>query len=132
MRGFAVVYLVLGLAFFFYSERLFYLMNTGPNVFGFFEPIALPVEKFWLVLALSMMVMLSLISFFSSIQPRNLYFLFLHLASKATSVAGFLYLFFVEQKAFAYASGALVDLSVFLIVFFIFLTTKEDEKNNHV
>src|SRR5579859_5573702 len=89
MRIFSFIYLIGALLFFFMPEEIFYLINVGPKVFKAFEEIPIPSEHFWVVLTTSMMAMLALCSLLSSIYPAVKGYVFIHLESKAVSVAGF-------------------------------------------
>ncbi len=108
-------------AFFFFPSETFYLINVGPKVFKMFQDIPESSERFWLVLAFSMMLMLTLISFYSSFQPKNRALIVVHLLSKLTSTLGFCYMFFRQSPLFAYLTGAVTDGSLFLIVLVFFI-----------
>lgn len=116
MRIFTFNYIVVSLLFFFMPEELFYLINVGPKVFKAFLEIPVPSEHFWVVLSTSMTVMLAVASFYSSLYPKTKGFVLIHLISKATSIAGFTYLFLRDKPYFAYLFGAVVDTAVLLTV----------------
>lgn len=130
MKVFAFMYFVVGLLFFFMPEETFYLINIGPKVFGTFQEIPVPVERFWLVLATSMMAMLSLTALLSSQNPHVKGYLLLHMLSKSVSVAGFLYSFIRFQKYFAYLVGAVTDFSILVLVAVLYLKTLNDSNNS--
>lgn len=121
MRIFAFIYLVGALVFFFMPEETFYLINVGPRVFKLFEEIPMPSERFWVTLSSSMMAMLFYISAYSSIYPKIKGFVFVHIIAKATSVAGFTYLFLRHKHYFAYLVGAIADSLVIVVVLGFFL-----------
>ena len=121
MRIYVFVYIVGTILFFFMPEELFYLINIGPKVFKMFEEIPQPSEHFWIVLTTSMLVMLCALSWFSSRSPETKSFVFIHLLSKGTSVAGFLYVFFKHKPYFAYLIGAVCDASIFLTILGFYL-----------
>jgi hypothetical protein len=129
MRIFIFIYFVGAMFFFFMPNELFYLINIGPRVLKIYEEIAVPSERFWLVLATSMMVMLLVTSAYSSRYPKIKGYAMIHLASKATSVAGFLYCFLTVQPAFAYLLGAVTDSLVFVVVLAFFVRNLNDK--NH-
>ena len=56
-------------SFFFMPDETFYLINVGPRVLNIAEPIPMSSERFWLVLATSMMMMLFFASLYSSLYP---------------------------------------------------------------
>jgi hypothetical protein len=120
MRIYALIYLVGAFLFFFMPEETFYLINVGPRVFKLAEEIPAPSERFWVVLSTSMMIMLFFAAVYSSMFPYVKGFVAIHLLSKATSVAGFLYCFF-QKRYFAYGIGAACDGSIFLIVLLFYL-----------
>ncbi len=122
----SVVYLVGGLIFFFLPKELFYFINVVPTVFHIGNPVSESSEYFWLALATSMMIMLSLISFLSykTKSAETLKALMsVHALSKITSTLGFL-LLALKGHVFAYWSGIITDFPLFLIV--IWLITKVD------
>ena len=84
----------------------------------------MPSEHFWVVLSTSMMMMLTVTSFCSSLYPKMKGYMVIHTVSKVTSVSGFLFLFFRDRPYFAYAYGALTDSIVILIVLGFFLRSK--------
>ncbi len=113
MRFFALLYLLVGLGFFFFPNEVFYLINVGPKVFKLTEAVPDPTERFWLVLATSMMAMLAAVSLLASV----------HLVSKICSTAGFAYQFLHHQNYFAYVLGILTDGPIALIVLWLALRT---------
>lgn len=121
MRILGLGYLGAGLAFFFFPSEVFYLINVGPKVFKMFQDIPEPSEHFWLSLTFSMMMMLTLIAVYSSFQPKNRALILVHLLSKLTSTAAFIYCFFKNAKLFAYIAGAVLDGGIFLLVLVFFI-----------
>lgn len=121
MRIFAFIYAVGAVLFFFMPEETFYLINVGPKVFKAFEEIPIPSERFWVTLSTAMMMMLVTTSLYSSFYPKIKGFVVIHLASKATSVAGYSYLFLKQKHYFAYLLGAATDSFIILIVVVFFL-----------
>jgi hypothetical protein len=122
MRIFAFIYLVGGVMFFFMPGETFYLINVGPKVFKMFEEIPDRMEeRFWVVLATSMMAMLMVLSLYSSIYPKVKSYVLTHMVSKAVSVTGFIYLFIRHRPYFAYLLGAVTDSGVIVIVLGFYL-----------
>lgn len=130
LRIMGVLYALLGLAFFFFSNEIFYLMNVGPQVFKITETIPNPTEKFWLVLATSMMAMLSALSFLASESPWVRGYNLVHLLAKTASTAGFLYLFLNENRYFAYLLGVITDASIAVILTWYMIRTAGIKKND--
>ena len=116
MRIFAFMYFVTAVLFFFMPDEVFYMINIGPKVFKTFEEIPMASEHFWLALATSMMVMLIVTAIFSSLYPEVKGYVVIHLASKLTSVAGFLYFFIKHHHYSAYLTGAVTDAVIFVLV----------------
>ncbi len=124
MRLLTVIYLLVGVAFFFYHDQLVDVLNLGSKIFTAFQPLPVSIENkelFWTVLATSMMVMLSLTALFSSIYPTAASFLIIHLASKLTSTVSFIYLLKTQTPYFAYLVGTITDSFIFLVVLYFYL-----------
>lgn len=121
MRILAAIYLLVGLLFFFLPRQTIELINVIPNVFHVFDPIPVPAEQFWSVLATSMMAMLVVTSLYSSFYPHIKGFFVLHLTSKAVSVVGFMYAFLFINPYFGYLLGIFTDSLIFILVFFSLL-----------
>jgi hypothetical protein len=116
MRIYAFIYLVGAVIFLFRPDIVLYLINAVPKGFSSLKEIPLPSERFWSVLATSMMVMLCLLSIYASLYPKVRSYVFVHLAAKMTSVAGFSFMYIAEQPYFAYLFGAIVDGLVILTI----------------
>jgi hypothetical protein len=124
MRFFGILYALGALLFFFFPNELFYLINVGPKVFRVTEAIPDSVERFWLVLACSMMTMLSAISFLSAQSPKTKGYPFVHFLSKVISTLGFFYMFVYSNRYFAYLVGVTTDLPIALIVLWAMTWTR--------
>ncbi|OFZ11596.1 MAG: hypothetical protein A2Z20_03160 [Bdellovibrionales bacterium RBG_16_40_8] len=105
MKIFTIIY-ILGAAFF------FFLHNFIAELLGF-TTTQMP---FWVVLATSMMAMLSYISWQSSKTPASRELFMCHMLSKSVSVAGFIYYFFMTSFVWAFLIGAITDAAVIVIV----------------
>lgn len=121
MRFFAILYLLCGVFFFFRPAAVFHILNVGPKIFEALVEIPPQAESFWLVLATSMMAMLCVTSFYSSLYPRAKGYVMVHVVSKAVSISGFLFLFLHQQRYFAYIAGAVIDALIVLVVLAFFL-----------
>jgi hypothetical protein len=100
-------------------------MNVAPRVFPSAGLLAIPdqTESFWLVLTTSMMAMLAALSFLASESPRIRGYALVHMLSKATSVAGFFYVFLLGPRYFAYIIGITTDLPILIAVTYVYLRT---------
>ncbi|MEK6704784.1 MAG: hypothetical protein AABZ06_03265 [Bdellovibrionota bacterium] len=116
MRLLGVLYALAGAWFFLAPDSVLQLINLGPKYFNLAFVIPIPADRFWLVLAVSMMAMLSALSFLSAEDPANRGYPFVHLLSKLVSLGGFIAMFFLYGRYFAYLVGAFVDLLLALIV----------------
>lgn len=118
MRLLGLIYLGGGLLFFFFPSQIFYAINIIARIVPVVEAVPESSEFFWLVLATSMMLMLSFLSFLSSAYPDIKGYAGVHILSKLASSAGFLYLFLTHKKYFAYALGIATDLPIAFLVAF--------------
>lgn len=106
------------------------LLNRFNQISSTFFPtlplIALPQEKFWLVLTLSLMVTLIFLCYWGqkNIQ-KNISALPPILISKFTSTFFFFVFFLMESHSLAYFIGMLVDGSVFLITYYFYKKVRE-------
>jgi len=115
MRVLGTIYAIGAVLFLFFPEGIVQLINVFPAWLAF-KVMPVPDGRFWSVLATSMMVMLAILAFLSAAQPSNRGYPMVHLASKLTSSAGFLYQFMNHEKYFAYLVGVITDLPLALIV----------------
>lgn len=116
MRILGVLYIIGAVSFFSVPWLVFDIMNLLPKVFRAIEPIPAATEHFWLVLATSMMVMLTIIAFASAASPQTRVLAYVHLASKLCSSVLYLYLFLFDKHLFAYFGGFITDFPIFLLV----------------
>lgn len=125
MRIWTVLFGAGGLLFFLAPEWLFQRMNESASfVFGqAFHPIPMPSEKFWLSLALSLMVTLTFLSYQAQKDIRNgMGYVIAVLVSKFASTTFFLFFFFKDIDAFAYIQGSLLtDGPIFVVTFIFYL-----------
>lgn len=125
MRVFGVLYAASGAVFFFFPKFVFTLLNLGPSLLGVVAALPESTEYFWLPLATSMMVMLSLLCFLAAANPEVRGYAWVQFASKCTSSLGYLYYFLYVpidgHPVFAYLVGVLTDLPIALLVLFLTL-----------
>lgn len=119
MRVLGCAYAFGAALFFFFPEAVFYLMNFLPKFFGILTVIPDSSEMFWLPLATSMMVMLTILAFGAAADPENRMLAYVHMASKICSSAGYLYFFIFRAPYFAYLVGVVTDFPIFLYVTWI-------------
>lgn len=110
MKAFAVIYAAVGLFFFLLHAVLaqWLRMEAAPN-------------RFWVVLTLSMMLMLSFLSWQSSRRPQERAFVHCHLLSKAVSVTAFLVSYALEPAVWGHIVGAVTDGAVFATVAYFYV-----------
>ncbi len=123
LRGMGLIYALLALFYFFFSSEFFYLINAGPRFFKFTEAIPESTEKFWLTMTLSMLAMLSAISFLGAESPKTRGYTLTHLLSKTVSTVCFFYFFFNEHRYFAYLVGMVSDFIIALILLWFLIRT---------
>lgn len=120
LRLLGIVYAFTGLSFLFFPNEVFYLINVGPQVFGFGEPIPDSVERFWIVLTTAMMAMLTLTAFLSAQYPGIRGYWLIHLLSKSVSTVCFVYMFIAHAPFFAYLVGVVTDGALAVLVLYMF------------
>ncbi len=108
MRAMTFVYALGAIAFFF-----------GQEILGQLLLMPVSTERFWVALAVSMMAMLSFISWKSSRRPGNPAWVQVHLLSKAVSVAGFLIAFVFYESLPAYFFSGALDAAILAAVYFL-------------
>lgn len=123
MRVLGVIYLAVGLLFLFLPDLITYAMNVVPRTVGWGELLPDSSERFWLVLAVSMMGMLTAISFLAAETPGTKGYALVHILSKVLSTVGFLYMYFNHRRYFAYLVGATTDFPIAIIVTYYTLRT---------
>jgi len=119
MRVLGLMYAFGALLFFFLPEAVFYLLNFLPKFFSVMEEIPASSEYFWLPLASSMMVMLTILAFGAASDPSNRMLAWVHIASKLCSSGGYLFYFLFRAHLFAYLVGVITDFPIFLYVLWI-------------
>ncbi|OFZ69911.1 MAG: hypothetical protein A3K03_05775 [Bdellovibrionales bacterium RIFOXYD1_FULL_44_7] len=124
MRLLGVFYALGALIFFFFPNEVFYLINVGPRVFRIVDAIPDSSEHFWLVLASSLMIVLSVLSFLAGGAPKVRGYALVHILSKLFTACAYLYLFVNEQKYFAYLIGFLIDIPLALLIIIVTLRVR--------
>jgi len=117
----AVTYLVGGLAFAFVPEKVLNAIKFFSGLLGL-PPLPEPTEKFWLSLAFSMMMTITVLCYIAAYNVRkNKHFIIPLLVAKAASAlsAGCFFLF--SGRYFAYLVIFLVDGSIFWITLYFFI-----------
>jgi hypothetical protein len=127
MRILGLFYVAFAVFIFLFPNEFFYLVNVGPKVFKVTEAIPDPAEKFFVVLATSSFAMLAALSWFSATYPFIRGFVVVHLLAKIVTCYGFIHLFMTEQRYFAYATGATIDLLIGLLVLWTAAFVRADQ-----
>lgn len=112
-----MLFTVAYLCFIIFPDRILTILNEAGKLAGWKgEPLQMSTERFWLVLAASLMVVL-IISAIKALQniTKNIFYVKIIIISKLVSTTGFIYCLAFLEPAFAYLVGALADGMVFLI-----------------
>ncbi len=125
MRILGIVYAVTGGVFFLFPDTVLGTLNSFPQTTGYTEVVPFPADRFWLVMAVAMMAMLSALSFLAAGEPKNRGYPFVHILSKCVSVAGFAYMFLHQRPYFVYLAGIATDLPLAIGVTWIWLRRGE-------
>lgn len=123
VRILMVLFFLATLLFIFLPDwTLNYLTAIGRGVFGWSEPpLVLGAERFWCVLAISMLATVTFIC--TEVQRdflRKIEFMRAVIIAKLTSTIGFLVCFFWYEARFFYAVGALVDGLIFALTWYYY------------
>ncbi len=121
MRILGSMYAIGAIWFFFAPGLAFWLLNLIPSVLRGIEVIPPSSEYFWLPLASSMMVMLTLLAFGAAASPQNKMLAWVQIVSKFCSSMGYLYYFLFSAHYFAYLAGFITDFPIFLFVLYMSL-----------
>ena len=121
MKVFGCLYAMGALVFLFLPRPLFEFINKIHEHLGFLLVLPPASEFFWLPLATSMMVMLSVLSFLAAANPRQRGYPLTILLSKISSTIGFGLMLVIHQTTFAYLLGILTDLPLALVLGYFML-----------
>lgn len=119
----AITYVVVGFAFAILPEPILKVFNLCSRILTpGLEQIPLPVEKFWLSMAFSMMMTIAALSFIAQHNIRkNKGYIIPVLISKTASSLSALCFFIFSARYFAYLVVFIVDGSIFWITLFFYL-----------
>lgn len=119
----AVTYLVAGLAFALAPELILRIINFFSGLFiPSLKLMPITAERFWLSLAFSMMMTITVLCFMAQYNIRNnKHFIVPLLVAKAASSLSSLCFFIFSDRYFAYLAIFLVDGSIFWITLFFYL-----------
>ncbi len=116
----SILYLGGALFFFFIPDGVYYILNFPPIFLKILTPLPEKnTDFFWLPLVGSLMVVLSLLAYFSARDPKNKSLINLHIISKLISSLGYLYLFIFSSQIFGYIVGFALDLLICLYVLYL-------------
>jgi hypothetical protein len=104
------------------DTTLYYITAVGRGIFGWREPaIALGAERFWCVLAVSLLATLTYICFEAQRDfLRNIDYTKAVIVSKLFSTAGFVLCLIFYEHRFFYLVGAVVDGLIFAITWYYY------------
>ena len=119
----ALTYLGAGLAFALAPGLILRLINLFSSIFTpSLDPIPLSTERFWLTLAFSMMMTITVLCYMAQYNLRkNKHYIFPLLVAKVASSLSAICFFLFADRYFAYLAIFLVDGSIFWITLFFFL-----------
>lgn len=117
--------LLFGLAafvFYFFGHPLFRFMNDFSfHLFPSLKAIAIPTEKFWLSLAMSLMITLVFLCYTAQKDIRKeLNLVVVLLISKFSSTLFFFIAFVTDERLGAYLVGLFTDGGIFLITYLFY------------
>lgn len=123
LRLSAITYLVAGLAFALAPGLILRLINLFSGIFTpTLAPLPLSTERFWLTLAFSMMMTITVLCYMAQYNIRkNKHYIFPLLVAKTASSLSALCFFLFSGRYFAYLVIFLLDGSIFWITLFFFL-----------
>ncbi len=112
-----LIYIAMGLIYYFFPSQLFYLANLGTKIFSSTQPIPDTVpERFWSFHTVILAFLLAMISLFSAQSPSKKGLPFLHFLTKAAMASGFIYLFYTDRPLFIYCLGAGMETLIALVL----------------
>lgn len=126
LRWWVGIFLVAAVLFAVFPGHVIYWLNTiGHVLFNWsFKPLPEPSEHFWQVLAVSLLVVLTVVSFNAQSDIRqNLSDVRIILISKFATAFGFLIAFIFSGHYFAYLVGMVVDFLIFLLTWVCYRRT---------
>ena len=101
----------------FATETVYWLNAAGRAIFGWsYQPLSLPSESFWQVLAVSMMAVITVAAIKAARDIRqNIDYVKIIIIAKLTSSIGFAVCYFKAGPFFPYVAGFVIDFSIFLL-----------------
>jgi hypothetical protein len=118
MKWWAFLFAMAGTAFAVFPNQIVNLLNTlGFSIIGWRAPLLQPSgNSFWLVLAVTMMLMLVISAIKAQLDiVNNIFYVKLIIIAKLSSTIGFLIAFLLQDSSFAYLAGAATDGLIFII-----------------
>lgn len=116
---YAVVFFLCGVAFVAVPHEVIATINWLGGFQSAFGPLPEEGHRLWLTLAFSMMMMISYASWLVSKNKYVRPLLGILLLSKFVSAGTYLVFLFVQEMAFGYFLGFLVDGAIFLSIFIV-------------
>ena len=114
MRVLGALYLLGGAGFLLFPGITLWIVNLLPRLFEFIAVIPRQQGYFWVPLATSMMVMLTIVAFSAASDPGNRLLALIHVAAKVTSSGGYLFMLLMHRPEeggifFGYLLGLVLD-----------------------
>jgi hypothetical protein len=112
-----LIYISMGLIYFFFTSQFLYFANFGTKLFSSTQPIQeSTIERFWSLHAIGLAFLLAMISLFSAQAPYRRGLPFLHFITKVAMAAGFIYFFYTDKPLFIYCLGAGMEILIAVIL----------------
>lgn len=118
LKWWAILFSVAGISFAVIPNKLINLLNTlGESIIYWNAPLVAPsTNSFWLVLAVTMMLMLVISAIKAAADiVKNISYVKLIIIAKLSTTAGFVLAFVTSEFAFAYLAGAAIDGFIFIV-----------------
>lgn len=117
MRVLGGLYLLGAIGFLLFPNLTMAVVNLLPRLFEFIEVLPPQEAYFWVPLATSMMVMLTIVAFSAAADPANGLLAVIHMAAKFTSSGGYLFMLLTHHPDeggifFGYLLGCALDLAI--------------------
>lgn len=114
-----LVYFLGMIGFLFFPEDLAQLVNSQLINLQLSNSL-ISVDRFWSVLASSMMMMLCLVAFYSIRFPERKELIHVHLSAKAVSTFGFFYSFISIKRSYVFLVSGFVDIFILLTIILLY------------
>jgi len=123
MRWWAFLFIGAGAVFAVFPDQVTKYINlVGRTVFSWSAPPILPsTEKFWLILAVSLMTVLVISAIKAQANiVKNIFYVKIIILSKLASTIGYVTAFLMLEHSFGYLVGAIVDGTIMIITWIFY------------